>query len=40
MGTIAAMAPIALGVAEAAGLNVPLTASAVIGEPTLAIIFP
>lgn len=31
MGTIAAMAPIALGVAEAAGLNVPLTASAVIG---------
>lgn len=31
MGTIAAMAPIALGVAEAAGLNIPLTASAVIG---------
>lgn len=31
MGTIAAMAPIALGIAEAAGLNVPLTAAAVIG---------
>lgn len=31
MGTIAAMAPIAIGVAEAAGLNIPLTASAVIG---------
>ncbi|WP_067139100.1 Na+/H+ antiporter NhaC family protein [Oceanivirga salmonicida] len=31
MGTIAAMAPIALGVAEAAGLNIPLTAAAVIG---------
>lgn len=31
MGTIAAMAPIALGVAEAAKLNIPLTAAAVIG---------
>lgn len=31
MGTIAAMAPIAIGVAQAAGLNIPLTASAVIG---------
>lgn len=31
MGTIAAMAPIAIGMAEAASLNLPLTCSAVIG---------
>lgn len=31
MGTIAAMAPIAIGVAEAADLNLPLTCAAVIG---------
>lgn len=31
MGTMAAMAPIAVGVAEAAGLNVALTCAAVIG---------
>ena len=31
MGTVAAMAPIAIGVAEAAQLNIPLTAAAVIG---------
>lgn len=31
MGTVAAMAPIAIGVAQAANLNVPLTAAAVIG---------
>lgn len=31
MGTVAAMAPIAIGVAEAANLNLPLTCAAVIG---------
>ena len=31
MGTVAAMAPIAIGVAQAAGLNLPLTCAAVIG---------
>lgn len=31
MGTVAAMAPIAIGVAQAANLNIPLTAAAVIG---------
>lgn len=31
MGTVAAMAPIAIGVAQAANLNIPLTCSAVIG---------
>ena len=31
MGTVAAMAPIAIGVAEAAQLNIPLTVAAVIG---------
>lgn len=31
MGTIAAVAPIALGVAEAAGLNLPLTLGTVVG---------
>ena len=31
MGTVAAMAPIAIGVAQTANLNVPLTAAAVIG---------
>lgn len=31
MGTIAAMAPIAIGVAESAGLNMPLACAAVIG---------
>ncbi|MDR3259081.1 MAG: Na+/H+ antiporter NhaC family protein [Fusobacteriaceae bacterium] len=31
MGTIAAMAPIAIGVAQAAHLNIPLTCAAVIG---------
>lgn len=31
MGTIAAMAPIAIGVAQAASLNIPLACSAVIG---------
>ena len=31
MGTIAAMAPIAIGIADAAGLNMPLTCAAVIG---------
>ena len=31
MGTIAAMGPIAIGIADAAGLNMPLTCAAVIG---------
>ena len=31
MGTVAAMAPIAIGVAQAANLNIPLTAAVVIG---------
>lgn len=31
MGTVAAMAPIAIGVAQTANLNIPLTAAAVIG---------
>lgn len=31
MGTIAALAPIAIGVAETAGLNIPLTCAAIIG---------
>ncbi len=31
MGTIAAMAPVAIGVAQGAGLNLPLTCAAVIG---------
>lgn len=31
MGTVAAMAPIAIGVAQVADLNIPLTAAAVIG---------
>lgn len=31
MGTIAALAPVAIGVAEGAGLNLPLTCAAIIG---------
>ena len=40
MGTIGAMAPIAIGIADKTGIGLAIAVGAVVGEQCLVIIFP